>query len=81
MTTRSKYATLDAVIADEVRRWNDRGMWSPHGNERIRAFAFAAGGYHLISRRLQHLRARGAVTNNGKSGDGCRWFAAPERVR
>lgn len=78
MTKRSKYATLDAVVVDEIRRAGSRGVYGPHGNSRIRAFAFDhEGGYKIISRRLQALRNRGVLKNNGVSGDGCRWYAAP----
>jgi hypothetical protein len=87
MTKTSKYATLDAVIVDEVRRASGRnGAWMArrHANQRIKAFAIVATEdsraptwYDVIGQRFQALRKAGKLTNNGVSGDGCRWFAAP----
>jgi hypothetical protein len=82
MTKRSKYATLDAVIVDEMRR-DPRGH-SPTGirTRRVQAFALKVtypgdSWWTLVGARLQRLRLRGVVVTNGISGDGCRWFAAP----
>lgn len=92
MPTRSKYATLDRVIIHALRQRPEHGMsqctvvnWGS-----VRAFArpFVRPGVNIsqvVSRRLRSLYERGydsphgagCVTNNGVSGDGCRWFAAP----
>lgn len=77
----SKYATLDAVIVNAIRTRPVYGashtLIVNYGSVRAFAAGYGANISRTVSRRLRALSAHDRVRNNGVSGDGCQWFAAP----